>query len=111
MTKIGGWPSSGFGIRLRALREARGWTAQRLAEASGCHLMTISKLERGVQEPAWPLVLALAKALGVSVEAFVETPASPDPEPRPRGRPPKANASPGDAAVKGEGKDRRKDKK
>jgi len=33
--------------------------------------MTISKLERGAQEPAWPLVLALTKALGVEVTAFV----------------------------------------
>ena len=33
--------------------------------------MTVSKLERGAQEPAWPLVLALARALGVEVTAFV----------------------------------------
>jgi transcriptional regulator with XRE-family HTH domain len=55
---------------LKRLREARGLTQQELGWQSGCHAMTIAKLERGVQEPAWPLVLALAKALGVSCEAF-----------------------------------------
>jgi len=72
MTKQGGWPASGFGQRLKELREARGLTGQQLAEAAGCHMMTISKLERGTQEPAWPLVLALCKALGVSCEAFTQ---------------------------------------
>jgi hypothetical protein len=32
----------------------------------------VAKLERGVQEPAWPLVLALAKALGVNCLAFTD---------------------------------------
>jgi len=71
MTKQGGWPESGFGRRLKELREEHGLTAQQLADLAGCHPMTISKLERGAQEPAWPLVLALVKALGVEVTAFV----------------------------------------
>jgi len=71
MTKQGGWPPSGFGQRLKELREARVLTAQQLADQAGCHQMTISKMERGVQEPAWPLVIALGKALGVEIGAFV----------------------------------------
>jgi transcriptional regulator with XRE-family HTH domain len=70
MTKRGGWPESGFGRRLKATREAKGLSQAQLAEAAGCHTFTISKLERGEQEPAWPLVLALAKALGVDCKAF-----------------------------------------
>jgi transcriptional regulator with XRE-family HTH domain len=70
MTKQGGWPPSGFGERLRQLRTDAGLTQQQLAERSGCHPMTIAKLERGVQEPAWPLVQVLAKALGVNCLAF-----------------------------------------
>jgi hypothetical protein len=54
--------------------------------------MTVAKLERGVQEPAWPLVLALAKALGVTCEAFNGEAASEAPEPRSPGRPRKAEA-------------------
>jgi hypothetical protein len=35
-------------------------------------MFTVAKLERGVQEPAWPLVLALAKALDVNCLAFTD---------------------------------------
>jgi len=42
-----------------------------LAKEAGCNANTLAKLERGEQEPAWPLVLALARALGVEVTAFV----------------------------------------
>jgi transcriptional regulator with XRE-family HTH domain len=70
MTKRGGWPDSGFGERLKSVRESSGLSQAQLAERAGCHTFTISKLERGEQEPAWPLVLALAKALGVDCLAF-----------------------------------------
>jgi transcriptional regulator with XRE-family HTH domain len=85
MTKQGGWSPTGFGHRLKRLREERELTQQALAERSGCHAMTVAKLERGVQEPAWPLVLALAKALDVDCKAFEGDPKE-IPEPR-RGRP------------------------
>src|SRR4051794_8758425 len=70
MTKQGGWPKSGFGPRLRQLREAASLTQAELAERTGCHKQTITKLEAETQEPAWPLVLALTKALGVDCTAF-----------------------------------------
>lgn len=90
MTRRGGWPPSGFGERLLALREQAGLTQGELADKAGCHGFTISKLERGEQEPAWPLVLALAAALGVSCTAFVpENKASTTRRKRPRGRPKK----------------------
>jgi DNA-binding XRE family transcriptional regulator len=62
---------SGFGERLRVLREAKDLTQRGLAELAGCHWFTISKLERGQQEPNWPLVLSLCRALGVRCTAFV----------------------------------------
>ena len=64
------WSPTGFGERLKAIREASGKSQQHLAEAVGVDVMTVSRLERGGQEPAWPLALAIAKALGVSCEAF-----------------------------------------
>jgi transcriptional regulator with XRE-family HTH domain len=70
------WPSTGFGERLKAVREAAGQSQQRLADAVGVAVMTVSRLERGAQEPAWPLVLAFSDALGVSTEAFRPTAAS-----------------------------------
>jgi transcriptional regulator with XRE-family HTH domain len=81
MPRQGGWPASGFGGRLKAERERAGLSQRELAELAGCHYMTISEMERGVGEPAWPLALALAKALGVSVAAF-EPEASPPPKRR-----------------------------
>jgi transcriptional regulator with XRE-family HTH domain len=90
VSKIGGWPPTGFGGRLRALRERAGLTQRELADKAGCNPFTVAKLEGGFQEPAWPLVLALARALGVSCAAFDgEAPGGP-PKARPRGRPRKA---------------------
>jgi transcriptional regulator with XRE-family HTH domain len=97
MARHGGWPPTGFGGRLKQLREERSLTQHELAARSGCHTMTIAKLERGAQEPAWPLVLALAKALGVTCEAFSGEAAALPAEQRPRGRPPKATAEPVEA--------------
>src|SRR5215813_12327833 len=86
--KRDGWPASGFGERLRVLREARGLSQAQLADEAGVNVFTISKTERGLQEPAWPLVLALAGALDVEVGAFVVN-GTPAPQgARPRGRPP-----------------------
>ncbi len=91
MTKRGGWASTGFAGRLKTHREQAGFSQRELAERVGCHYMTISELERGTQEPAWPLVRALARALGVSCSAFeTDADASPTPQEqapaRPRGR-------------------------
>jgi transcriptional regulator with XRE-family HTH domain len=79
---------STFGPKLRELREAARLTQAELAERAGLHPQGVVKLERGEREPAWGTVLALAAALGVSVEAFTRPPAA---RPRPRrGRPPGA---------------------
>jgi transcriptional regulator with XRE-family HTH domain len=97
MSKQGGWPDTGFGRRLKAIRETKGLTADQLAEASGCHAMTISKLERGVQAPAWPLVLIFCKVLDVSCMAFIDETGAPPPEElkRSRGRPRKRKGATG----------------
>jgi len=81
---------SGFGAKLRQLREAAGLTQEALAEQTGMHKFGIAKLERGEREPAWATVRTLAKALGVNCLAFdvEDVPAIEQPA-RPRGRPPK----------------------
>jgi transcriptional regulator with XRE-family HTH domain len=71
MSKQGGWPPTGFGTRLRELREGQGLTQQQLAERIGVHAMTVYNLEKGSHEPAWPLVLILARVLGAELPDFL----------------------------------------
>ncbi len=91
MPKRGGWDSTGFGSKLKALRESAGLSQPELAEKAGCNKFTIAKLEQGRQEPAWPLVLSLCEALNVTCEAFKPVPGEHVAAdlPTPRGRPPR----------------------
>ncbi|MFJ3644460.1 helix-turn-helix transcriptional regulator [Streptomyces murinus] len=41
--------------RIRALREARGWTRERLAKEAGLHTRTLVRLESEGPGPAWVL--------------------------------------------------------
>jgi hypothetical protein len=86
----GAFARHGSGPRARA----RGADHRELPRA-GCNQFTAAKLEGGFQEPAWPLVLALAKALGVTCEAFNGKAAPTQAEARPRGRPRKAEPTAG----------------
>jgi transcriptional regulator with XRE-family HTH domain len=67
----GKWPETGFGERLKALREERGLSQNELAAKAGVHRFTVSKLERGTQEPAWPVVLAFCNAMGCEPNDFL----------------------------------------
>src|SRR5262245_7531048 len=60
-----------FGARLKQLREAAGLSQQGLAVAAGMNVFGVAKLEQGINGPTWGSVLALARALKVSCEAFV----------------------------------------
>ena len=65
-----------IGDRLKTLRQTAGLTQEDLARAAGFTTSVVSKIEQGlVKDPGWQTVRALAKALGVSCEAFeVDTP-------------------------------------
>jgi transcriptional regulator with XRE-family HTH domain len=95
-----------FGDRCRELREAKGWTQRQLADAAqacldaaasarpkerGITARAVAQWEQGIREPSWRNVVAVAEALGVSVEAFLEEPAAS--EKREAGRPPKREAA------------------
>jgi transcriptional regulator with XRE-family HTH domain len=77
-----------FGERLQQLREKAGLTQERLAEASGVNVWAIRNYEQGRREPNWKVAIHLARALGVTVEAFGDCSEQPLPK-RARGRPPK----------------------
>jgi transcriptional regulator with XRE-family HTH domain len=66
-----------FKDRLKSLRLQARLTQEGLARAAGITTSAVSKLEQGDAKPTWDTVRQLARALGVSVEAFEdeETPA------------------------------------
>lgn len=53
------------GEALRELREKKGWTKKRLAEAAGIAPQTVTQIERGRYGPSTPTLYKLAGALGV----------------------------------------------
>jgi transcriptional regulator with XRE-family HTH domain len=61
-----------FAATLKSLRASAGLTQEQLAERAGLHLGAVFKLEQGRREPAWATVQALAAALGVSCEVFMD---------------------------------------
>jgi transcriptional regulator with XRE-family HTH domain len=87
-----------FAGRLRELREGLGLTQEQLAVRAGVKRDAVARWERGIREPSWSSVLALAEALGVDCRAFLEPPAE-LPEPK-RGRPPKAKEGAAEKAPK-----------
>ena len=64
--------TTGFGKRLRALREAKELSQEalgRLCEPPMSY-QEVARFERGDRTPSWETVLRLAKALGVTTAAF-----------------------------------------
>jgi putative molybdopterin biosynthesis protein len=70
LTPAGPWaagPEPG-GARLRALRQARGYSQQQLAGMASVSRQAVSAVEAGHSDPSLRVALALASALGVTVE-------------------------------------------
>jgi transcriptional regulator with XRE-family HTH domain len=61
-----------FKDRLRELREGAGLTQEELARKAIISLPTLRGLERGQHRPSWQSVVKLARALGVSTDAFAD---------------------------------------
>jgi len=57
--------------RLRAVRDAQFMTQEELAERSGIHQVTISRIEQGDVEPRYRTIKRLAEALGVEPNELV----------------------------------------
>lgn len=62
--------TTGFGKRLRELRKGANLTQEKLGELAGMRYQVVARLEYGQRTPSWETVLKLAKALGVSTDAF-----------------------------------------
>jgi putative molybdopterin biosynthesis protein len=61
-------PGPAGGMRLRAARLARGYSQQQLAGMAGVSRQAVSAVEAGHSDPSLRVALALASALGVTVE-------------------------------------------
>ena len=59
---------TGSGIRLRLARQARGFSQQQLAGMAGVSRQAVSAVESGLSDPSLRVALALASALGQTVE-------------------------------------------
>ena len=70
-----------FGDRLKELRVAAKMSQEGLARAADVSTSAIAKLEQRKVEPTWPMVKALARALGVSCQAFEEDAGHAEPPP------------------------------
>jgi transcriptional regulator with XRE-family HTH domain len=72
---------------LKELREAAGMSQEALARAANISTSAVSKLEQKLVDPGWLTVQALARALGVSCQAFEsDTPADQPEPPAKKGR-------------------------
>jgi transcriptional regulator with XRE-family HTH domain len=61
-----------LGIRVRELRNQRGWTQEKLEELSGLDRTYISDIERGVRNPSVTSLDKLAKALKVKAAELLK---------------------------------------
>jgi transcriptional regulator with XRE-family HTH domain len=60
-------PQPALGAAIRALRNTRQATQQDTAQAAGITVAHLSKIERGLTNPTWGTVVALAGALNVRI--------------------------------------------
>ena len=59
-----------IGSSLKRLRQERGWTIKRLADAAGLSSPFLSRVERGLTIPSIPTLQGLADTLKVDIESF-----------------------------------------
>jgi transcriptional regulator with XRE-family HTH domain len=59
-----------LGVAIRLLRRARRLTIEDLAFAADIHPTYLSGIERGIRNPTWDKVAALARALDIPVSAL-----------------------------------------
>jgi len=59
-------------MKVRQLREQKGWTQETLAERAGLSWGYIARLEIGRHDPSLSTLIKLAKALKVTMEELVE---------------------------------------
>lgn len=59
-------PLKQFGLKVRQLRESKGWSQEQLAEAADLHRTYVSGIERGARNPTLTVICRVAKGFGIS---------------------------------------------
>ena len=94
---------AGSGARLRLARQARGFSQQQLAGMAGVSRQAVSAVESGLSDPSLRAALALARALGMTVEELFGPASSGDRRSRPGRSRRSATRAPGHACAGGRG--------
>ena len=58
-------------MRLKTLRQQRGWSLRTLGDIAGVHFVSLAKLEAGTLDPRLSTLRRLAKALEVTLSELV----------------------------------------
>ena len=66
--------SAAIGAKVRAERQAREWTLDQLAEATGVSRRMIINVEQGSANPSVTTLLRISDALGIGLQALVAVP-------------------------------------
>jgi len=62
-----------LGLRVKQLREAKGWTQEALAERSALDRSYIAGIEAGLRNPSIKAVAKISRGLGATLASFFET--------------------------------------
>jgi transcriptional regulator with XRE-family HTH domain len=62
-----------LGAQIRALREAKGLSQERLADLAGLHRNFIGLIERGQRNPTLLTLIAISSKLGLTLSALIES--------------------------------------
>lgn len=65
-------PLKTLGRHVRALREAKGWSQEFLAEVADVHRTYLGDIERGIRNPSLKSLLRIADALDTSLAKLVD---------------------------------------
>ncbi len=61
-----------FGLRVRQLREARGWSQEDFAEKADLHRTYVSGIERGTRNPTLTVLARIADGFGMSLDELLQ---------------------------------------
>lgn len=60
------------GQQIKALREAKGWSQEQLADEAALHRTYVSGVERGIRNPTLTVLERFSKALDVSFGKLID---------------------------------------